>query len=420
MSHSHVGAHCALPERPRRTPSMTTPQEDPLLLYTRGAASGAGLLLTTVFVVLECARGSLRQFARRLVVCLVAANMQFALGTLWEIVFYPRLQCAVLGFHRTFVSLLALGYSLSITTNVYAVIHSGKDLRARERMLHISVWALSLSLASLPLVGGNYGPAGFLCWIQGETAWGNSLRYITFYGPLWIVIAYVLVAFSLTMRTAYSVQSQVLQSRRPGAMDASKSAPGSSSRLPRAFLADAALRACRPPHAEDSALVFVVKRLAFFPAIFLLVWAFPTFHRTYLCVARGARSYPPLSPTNHPVSLVHPSSPLWMPAVHGVVTQMQGEAGWRWGRSERNPRPRPCAARARLLLTRRYHRHPQCVVVLPSIHHHTVAALQDIRSVWRARSRGGSKERRRGGGGGRRVLRPRVYCLSVVTSRAIA
>lgn len=55
-------------------------------------------------------------------------------------------------------------------------------------------------MSIIPLIAGAYGPAGVWCWIK-KTGSALPLRFVTFYVPLYIMIAIMIYLYTVVIRT---------------------------------------------------------------------------------------------------------------------------------------------------------------------------------------------------------------------------
>lgn len=259
----------------------------------RGASSAICFLLTLLFLVRSVRYKHHRVFSRWITLVLIGCNFAGSTLDLTELLIGKpgETACTVIGFLRGFLIFSAVTWSLVLSVNVFSLIHYNRDIK-RYRVLSFTLaWLVPLVLAIIPLVGeDNYGEASFWCWIKGGSEYRDWLRMICFYIPLWVVIVAVIVLFVRTMRTVYTVKARVRGFMRDGAR-LSKCAcarclhPARRHTLrPCVFAPDAALAALRRRIAAESLLVFTLKKLIYLPLVFVLVWAFPTFHRILGCV----------------------------------------------------------------------------------------------------------------------------------------
>ena len=77
------------------------------------------------------------------------------------------------------------------------------SIRQNEYRLHGFVWGISLGLTLLPLTTQDYGVAGGWCWIGNDNPSGSddAWRYLTFYAPLWLAMAFNVIAYCFVRST---------------------------------------------------------------------------------------------------------------------------------------------------------------------------------------------------------------------------
>jgi len=95
-----------------------------------------------------------------------------------------------------FVSFFALGsilWSTSVSRLLHIVVIDG-GIPGPNYVLrwHFFVWGLSAACV-VPVVALNrYGRAGEWCWIRSDNEVDTILRWVTFYGPAWVAIVYMM------------------------------------------------------------------------------------------------------------------------------------------------------------------------------------------------------------------------------------
>jgi hypothetical protein len=150
---------------------------------------------------------------------------------------------------------------------VFLLITVVFNVQAKERialkieiLFHCCVWSIALLFTLLPIIGLTYGRSGLWCWIDGNETLGVVWIWITFYGPLWLLIIAVIIIY-LTI-------AGYLLYRRKKLLDLTQ---GSNDMF-----------------ARD---IKVYMRLFGYPLIFLLVWLFPTINRLYQSISGGQFSF---------------------------------------------------------------------------------------------------------------------------------
>ena len=117
--------------------------------------------------------------------------------------------CVFQGALMTFCVWSIMTWNVCIVANLYRRVLSGIDWRQREIIMTISCWITPLVIASLPFIGGVYGPAGAWCWIINDVRWRFSIWYI------WAILS-VILFFLITVHIVYTLFRAKNQLQRSG------------------------------------------------------------------------------------------------------------------------------------------------------------------------------------------------------------
>lgn len=181
-----------------------------------------------------------RRFAFRLVFWISLMDLGHALG--YFIPEHPDAECQAEAYVTSYFSLAA---ALRTANLAYFLYH---PVNQSERVLEFwfSLFANGIPLCVLAIPKGRLGPSEGWCWIRidGDNFQiGTILRFVTFYGPLWLVITYNSLTY---WRIRRRIQREEQYSQLP--------------------LVDAHL---------------LVKRLRWYPWILALCYTVPTVNRLY-------------------------------------------------------------------------------------------------------------------------------------------
>lgn len=153
-----------------------------------------------------------RNFVFEMVFWLALSDFLSALGMLIGEVEGPL--CILQAWMRAAFELSSLLWSSAIAFVLFmAVIKqdssfgtSGVVSQYRIKF-HASIWSLTLVLSVLPFTTDSYGNIGEWCWIQGDRPISTLWRFISFYIPTWIAIAWCCwVYMKLVMKSSSNVE----------------------------------------------------------------------------------------------------------------------------------------------------------------------------------------------------------------------
>ncbi|KNC52264.1 uncharacterized protein AMSG_01092 [Thecamonas trahens ATCC 50062] len=124
---------------------------------------------TTVATFVSVRR--LRQFGRPLVVLvwLAVCDVLRGVTAVGAALVPPRSGplCSVQGFFIQFSNLAAMGWTLAVSHNLYAVLaHVDLDYSRYFVLYHLIIWPFALIMSLAPVA--HYGPAGVWCWIEAS------------------------------------------------------------------------------------------------------------------------------------------------------------------------------------------------------------------------------------------------------------
>jgi len=121
---------------------------------------------------------------------------------------------------------------------------------------HVACWGLSILLTLLPFITHDYDKCDkFWCWIKYTSTWGLIMGFICYYGPVWLIVSYLIWVYSKVWR--------MLAARPVCSRD--------SRRLKHRFITQ--------------------KRMAIYPTIFLFAIIFPSIDRVYLMITHRRSNY---------------------------------------------------------------------------------------------------------------------------------
>ena len=198
-----------------------------------------------------------RSFAYRLVVYMSLMDIGHAIG--FFLPERPESLCKAQAMITSYFSLAAVLWTAALAFTLYDAVVRRKDVASLELKLVIFANGLPLLALIPPLVEGSYGQSGGWCWIQasGKDYYksGTFWRLMTFYVPLWLVIAFNLFVYVSVIRY---LRQQVRLMLLPDA---------SSTKL--------------------------VRRLRLYPGILIVCYTFPTINRIYQIITEG-KTWAPL------------------------------------------------------------------------------------------------------------------------------
>ena len=152
----------------------------------------------------------LRTFAMSLVFYLsladLGAEVAFFMGAPKE----GSALCTVQAVLFQFCGVAGMLWTCVIARVVYTATRfpqSVLGLRQNEYRLHAFVWGSALAATLLPATTQDYGVAGAWCWIGNDNPAGSdsAWRYLTYYVPLWIAMAFNLAAYGFVRATLKEV-----------------------------------------------------------------------------------------------------------------------------------------------------------------------------------------------------------------------
>ncbi|XP_035824347.1 cyclic AMP receptor-like protein A [Aplysia californica] len=155
-------------------------------------ASGAFSLIGCVFMIF------IIWLFRRYVVFAQRLILYLSIGALMDSIAYLMSSsiedgpfCDFQGWWLTFFDWQVLLWVSCITFNLFMnVVRLAAT--AQFEWLYLGIcWVVPLIISCLPFAGDVYGPAGAWCWIIEDISW----RIGMWYGPLFVIIAFLIVAY---------------------------------------------------------------------------------------------------------------------------------------------------------------------------------------------------------------------------------
>lgn len=220
---------------------------DALVMGLRVGAGGLSLVASLIVLGTICKLRKWKSVAQRLVLVLMLNAFFSALGDIMTIEAYRNDEvCFWQGVALQWTEMASFMWTSVIAFNLFVVVVLEiRDTSNLELWYHVFVWPLCCGLATFPLLTDNYGPASIWCWITPDYI-GNIWRFLCFYVPLYIFLAFVVI-----MYLAIFVKVKLVF----GKTNASKS------------------------EAQKKSDAKVLRTLLAYPLIFLAIWIIPTINR---------------------------------------------------------------------------------------------------------------------------------------------
>lgn len=198
----------------------------------------------------------IRSYAFRLVFYMSLMDIGHAIG--FFLPSSPSFWCKVQAAVTSYFSLSSVFWAGAIAFTLYqAVIKRRNDVERFE--LGLMAFACGVPLLAIvpPLVEGTYGPAEGWCWIiatDDSYASGTFWRFMTFYGPLWLTVAFNIFVYVSVIRSLRSQLALVL--------------------------------------GENETTNKLLKRLRLYPMILIGCYTLATVNRVYQSIYRGKDWFP--------------------------------------------------------------------------------------------------------------------------------
>jgi len=219
-----------------------------------------------------------RNFGQRLILWLTLAGFMEAIAAfLTSNPTEPTGLCKAQAFLFSWFDAAVLMWVMCITHSLWINVLREESSEKYEKWYHAIAWGLSLATAIVPLLTDDYGPAGTWCWIMGRNDRQHMLRFVLWYGPLYIGIIILFIANIIIFCRVNKATSQFTGTFSPE-MEAKKK-----------FLKDK------------------VRSLKLYPLVYLLVSLFPIIDRIEDAINEDNPSY-------------------WLLMVHVVCNPLQGLA----------------------------------------------------------------------------------------------
>ena len=116
--------------------------------------------------------------------------------------------CVIIGYLDQVAALINLCFGGWVTFHLFYFVLFYKNLKKLEPLYIITSVLLPIVISAIPLVTKSYGPNGQWCWIQSrrlgcEYLTGFVEKYVTFYGPLFLLLVLESIAMVIMLVTVY-------------------------------------------------------------------------------------------------------------------------------------------------------------------------------------------------------------------------
>lgn len=125
----------------------------------------------------------------------ILANMSYMLQPADRANPTGSFECTFQGFFMNFFDMAVVGWTSVIAVSLHRAVVLQRPSLPRP-VLHGAVWGGALVLSVVPLATESYGNSGPWCWIEGDNAVGQALRFTCFYIPLWIAFVVNVIIYS--------------------------------------------------------------------------------------------------------------------------------------------------------------------------------------------------------------------------------
>lgn len=183
------------------------------------AVSAVSFATCAALVACYAVLPELRQFAFTLVALLCVCDGCAAATNLLGAPADGSALCEMQAVLGSFFSLAAVLWTAVIASVLKQGVVSPQalgNMRKRAYAYHLFCWGTAAAAACLPALTASYGAAGAVCWIVGS-ALGQALRFVTFYFPLYLVIAYNAWAYWSVVQVVRSARGLADEERRRAA-----------------------------------------------------------------------------------------------------------------------------------------------------------------------------------------------------------
>ena len=116
--------------------------------------------------------------------------------------------CVIVAYLDQVAALIKLIFGGWVTFHLFYFVIFYKNLTKQEPLYIITSLLLPFVISAIPLATGSYGPNGQWCWIQGrrfgcEYLTGFAEQFVTFYGPLFLLLVLESSAMLIMLVTVY-------------------------------------------------------------------------------------------------------------------------------------------------------------------------------------------------------------------------
>jgi hypothetical protein len=178
----------------------------------RVAISILSLVCCIIMVLLIFLFQKYQFFTQRLILYLCLATLAYSIVSIVNVEGYKAYRdpviysyCIFTGFLEQVIVWWVLLASTCIMVDVFVKVMFNKMTERLEIPYVIITFASPLTIAWLPFINLAYGPSGAWCWIRSVEydctffLYGTLLRFIVYYGPLYILMAVLLVMLVIVL-----------------------------------------------------------------------------------------------------------------------------------------------------------------------------------------------------------------------------
>jgi hypothetical protein len=112
----------------------------------------------------------------------------------------PTALCVAQGAIETFAELSSLLWTTAIAVTLYMSVFlrlTADEVKSSVKWYYVACYGIPVVMALIPFTFNGYGPAGAWCWIKERYM---AMRFIAFYIPLVLAIAFNAVVYTMVVR----------------------------------------------------------------------------------------------------------------------------------------------------------------------------------------------------------------------------
>jgi heme/copper-type cytochrome/quinol oxidase subunit 2 len=231
-------------------PTNTTEAHNYALLITSTICSGTTILCASLFIVyvlIQTIRKKLffRFTSLRILTYIQICELIGAITDFYILAFIytpiPEPLCIIESMQSQFAE--TSGSLWTLCLSFFILITLVTNMRRKvifEIVFHVIAWSAGIICATLPLIHNTYNRAGLWCWIDEKQEWGTIWMWSVSYIPAWLIVILVTILYVVII---------IVVIRK---------------------------RSSRYMHGHGTYM-----KLLAYPAVFILVWTFPTIYRIY-------------------------------------------------------------------------------------------------------------------------------------------